>query len=155
MGIVLPIVYPPPIVCDLDGNPCETTRSWSQPILYGSIFSICYWGLLCLHCSIINVESDMNPDHTKELARINRIIGQLEGIQRMIESGQYCMNIPNQTKAVSAIHSLETTLLEKHPHHCVTNAFSPNAALEERESKIQELFALFHKRLLGQRFVYV
>ena len=38
LGIVLPIVYPPPIVCDLDGNPCETTRSWSQPILYGSIF---------------------------------------------------------------------------------------------------------------------
>ena len=38
LGIVLPIVYPPPIVCDLDGNPCETTRSWSQPVLYGSIF---------------------------------------------------------------------------------------------------------------------
>ena len=90
----------------------------------------------------------MNPDHTKELARINRIIGQLEGIQRMIESGQYCVNILNQTKAVtSAIHSLETTLLEKHLQHCVMKALSPNAVPEEREVKIQELLSLFHKRL--------
>lgn len=37
MGLVLPKIYPPPMVCDLDGNPCETTRSWSQPLLYGSV----------------------------------------------------------------------------------------------------------------------
>ena len=37
LGIVLPKLYPPPVVCDLDGNPCEATRTWSQPILYGSL----------------------------------------------------------------------------------------------------------------------
>ena len=37
LGIVLPKLYPPPVICDLDGNPCESTRSWSQPLLYGSL----------------------------------------------------------------------------------------------------------------------
>ena len=37
LGIVLPKLYPPPVRCDLNGNPCETTRSWSQPLLYVSI----------------------------------------------------------------------------------------------------------------------
>ena len=29
--------FTPPPVCDIDGNPCETTRSWSQPLLYISV----------------------------------------------------------------------------------------------------------------------
>ena len=54
-----------------------------------------------------------HPDHSKEITRIKRIIGQLEGVQRMIEDGQYCINILNQTKAISsAVHSLEAALLE-------------------------------------------
>jgi len=37
LGLALPKLFPPPVVCDLDGNPCETTKSWSQPLLYSSI----------------------------------------------------------------------------------------------------------------------
>ena len=37
LGLILPSLFPPKVVCDLDGNPCETTRSWSQPVLYFSI----------------------------------------------------------------------------------------------------------------------
>ncbi len=37
IGLILPYFFPPPVKCDLDGNPCEQTRSWSQPLLYGSI----------------------------------------------------------------------------------------------------------------------
>jgi len=89
-----------------------------------------------------------HPDHSKESKRINRIIGQLQGIQRMIDSGQYCINILNQTKAVSsAVHSLETALLEKHLQHCVRNAFDPNHDEADREKKIEELLTLFRKRL--------
>ena len=36
LGLVLPKLFPPPVVCDIDGNPCETTRVWSRPLLYVS-----------------------------------------------------------------------------------------------------------------------
>ena len=86
-----------------------------------------------------------NPDHHAEKRRIKRIIGQLEGIQRMIEERRYCIEILNQTKAISsAIHSLETALLEKHISHCVAEAFSSD---EERDQKMKELLNLFKKRL--------
>ena len=89
-----------------------------------------------------------HPDHTKEITRIKRIKGQLDGIQKMIERGEYCINILNQTKAVSsAVHSLEAALLEKHIQHCVSGAFSPDHDPHDREEKIQELLSLFRKRI--------
>ena len=89
-----------------------------------------------------------HPDHTKEITRIKRIKGQLDGIQKMIERGEYCIDILNQTKAVSsAVHSLEAALLEKHIQHCVSDAFSPDHDPHDREKKIQELLSLFRKRI--------
>ena len=32
-----------------------------------------------------------HPDHTKELGRLNRIAGQVEGLREMIEDRRYCM----------------------------------------------------------------
>jgi len=89
-----------------------------------------------------------HPDHTKEITRIKKIKGQLDGIQKMIERGEYCISILNQTKAVSsAVHSLETSLLEKHIQHCIVGAFSSEHDAQDRESKIQELLSLFRKRI--------
>lgn len=89
-----------------------------------------------------------HPDHSKEITRIKRIIGQLEGIQRMIEDGQYCINILNQTKAVSsAVHSLEGALLEKHLQHCVKGAMGGKSDEKDQDQKIEELMNLFRKRL--------
>ena len=89
-----------------------------------------------------------HPDHTKEITRIKRIKGQLDGIQKMIERGEYCIAILNQTKAVSsAVHSLETALLEKHIQHCVSRALSSDYDTQDREKKIQELLSLFRKRM--------
>ena len=52
-----------------------------------------------------------HPDHSSEIKRLKRIQGQLEGIERMIMERRYCIEILNQTKAVtSAIHSLESSL---------------------------------------------
>ena len=89
-----------------------------------------------------------HPDHKKEITRIKRIKGQLDGIQKMIERGEYCINILHQTKAVSsAVHSLEVALLEKHIQHCISDAFCPDHDRKDREKKIQELLSLFRKRL--------
>ncbi|MEZ4819985.1 MAG: metal-sensitive transcriptional regulator [Bdellovibrionota bacterium] len=86
-----------------------------------------------------------HPDHTAQISRINRIIGQLEGVKKQIASNTYCPNILIQTKAiVSAIKSLETSLLEKHIQHCVKNAIQSG---KQEEEKIAELLHIFKTRI--------
>ena len=88
-----------------------------------------------------------HADHARELSRIKRIRGQLEGVQKMIEERRYCPDILSQTRAISsAIRSLEVALLENHLNHCVAKAFDTKDELE-REDKIRELLELFAKRL--------
>ena len=92
------------------------------------------------------MSSHQHPDHSAEIKRIRRILGQLEGVQRMIEERRYCIDILNQTKAItSAIHSLEAALLQKHLEHCVSDALSSSEPL--RNEKIKEVLDLFQKRL--------
>lgn len=52
--------------------------------------------------------------------RINRIIGQLKGIQGMVEDNRYCGDILIQIGAVeSALQSLGYVILEEHMMTCV------------------------------------
>lgn len=86
------------------------------------------------------------PDHTTELHRINRIMGQLEGVKRMIEDRRYCPEILIQTRALaSAIRALESAILEKHLHQCVKSAIQSGKA-KDADSKMKELLNLFQKR---------
>lgn len=87
------------------------------------------------------------PDHTKELHRINRVRGQLEGIQRMIAARRYCPEILTQTRAVvSALKALEIVILEKHFAHCVRVAIRSGNRREANE-KLGELLELFQTRI--------
>ena len=53
-------------------------------------------------------------------ARMNRIGGQVAGIQRMIEEDRYCVDILNQIAAArSALDSLGVKLLSEHLESCV------------------------------------
>jgi DNA-binding FrmR family transcriptional regulator len=53
-------------------------------------------------------------------ARIRRIVGQINGIQRMIEEKRYCVDVLNQISAVrSALDALGIELLTKHLESCV------------------------------------
>lgn len=86
------------------------------------------------------------PSHQKELARLNRIIGQLQGVKRMIEGSEYCPDILNQAQAArSAIRSLELSILEKHLECCVRETFQSKKS-KDVEQKVQELLELY-KRL--------
>ena len=86
-----------------------------------------------------------NPSHKDQLKRLNRIIGQLEGVKRMIGENQYCPKILIQTKAVSsAIRSLETSMLEKHINHCVKAALESGVDAKE---KTEELVNIFKTRI--------
>ncbi len=86
-----------------------------------------------------------HPDHRKELARLNRIAGQVEGVKRMIEERRYCPDILSQLRAIrAAVHAIEANLLEAHLGHCVTEALSAKDTAN-RQSKIQELKDLYRR----------
>ena len=86
-----------------------------------------------------------HPDYKKELNRINRISGQLEGVSRMILGREYCPKIITQIQAIrAALKSLESVILEKHLEMCVTEAFSSRDK-KAAEAKLNELIELFRK----------
>ena len=79
-----------------------------------------------------------NPDHIKNIHRINRIMGQLKGVEKMIVEKKYCMDILQQTRAAtSAINFLKNNILNKHIDHCVTDAIKKNN--KEKKKKISEI----------------
>lgn len=89
-------------------------------------------------------ESD-HPDHSKDISRLNRINGQLGAVKRMIEEQRYCPEILIQLRAVyAAVRSLESSILEKHLHSCVTDAMTSKNR-DQAEQKIQELIDLFNR----------
>jgi CsoR family transcriptional regulator, copper-sensing transcriptional repressor len=65
------------------------------------------------------------------LKRLRRIEGQVRGLQRMVDSDTYCIDVLTQISAVtSALQSVAVGLLDEHLHYCVTDAVasgSPDA----------------------------
>ncbi len=61
--------------------------------------------------------------HEKQIHRLKRIEGQVRGLQEMVESKRYCVDILTQIKAVrSALSSVEEQIVEAHLNHCVQRA---------------------------------
>lgn len=84
-----------------------------------------------------------NPSHLKELGRLNRISGQLEGVKKMITENRYCPDILIQLKAIrSAIRAVESNILSTHLRSCVAQSFNSDT---EKEQKINELKLLFDR----------
>jgi CsoR family transcriptional regulator, copper-sensing transcriptional repressor len=83
------------------------------------------------------------PDPSAQLARLKRIRGQLEGIQRMIEGRRDCPEILVQTSAArAALRSLEIAILRDHIGHGIRQALREPGGTN---AKLQELLAVFHK----------
>jgi DNA-binding FrmR family transcriptional regulator len=63
----------------------------------------------------------MNAEVRKKLlTRVNRIAGQVNGVQRMLEEDRYCVDILHQIAAVrSALDSFGVELLTRHLESCV------------------------------------
>ena len=78
-----------------------------------------------------------HPDHTKELHRISRIAGQVEGVKKMVSRREYCPKIITQIQAVrAALKVLESTILKTHLETCVKEAFSSGSP-KEKEEKLE------------------
>ena len=84
-----------------------------------------------------------NPCHIKSISSLRRIEGQIKGIIRMIESGDYCIDILNQTKAArNALLTVESNILEKHLLTCVHDSFENS---DNSYEKIQEIINILKR----------
>ena len=74
------------------------------------------------------------------LARLRRIEGQVRGLQRIVESDTYCIDVLTQVSAVTrALQSVALGLLEDHLGHCVAQAIDEGGP--EAEAKVKEASA--------------
>ncbi len=86
-----------------------------------------------------------HPDHAPELARVRRVKGQVEGIEKMINERRYCPDIIIQIRAAkAALTSLEANIMKTHLKHCVKDALRSRNVLSADE-KIQEIVELISK----------
>ncbi len=75
----------------------------------------------CENCEMHYKETPRGEEDVRLLVnRINRIVGQLGGIKKMIEENRYCGEVLIQVSAVeSAVRSFGYLLLEDHMRTCV------------------------------------
>lgn len=79
-------------------------------------------GDVCAQCRHKHTPRDAG-EQKKLHSRINRIIGQLKGIQGMIDDNRYCGDVLIQVGAVeSALRSLGYAILEEHMMTCVAES---------------------------------
>lgn len=80
-----------------------------------------------------------HPDHSIHVKRLNRVRGQIDGIERMIFEKRYCPEIITQLKAAcAALTAVEAEIFKTHLRGCVKQAFTnPDEVGAER--KINEI----------------
>jgi DNA-binding FrmR family transcriptional regulator len=70
--------------------------------------------------------------------RLNRIEGQVKGIQKMVEEDRYCVDVLVQIAAIrSAIDKVGSIILENHVRGCVANSIKDNQ--EQTDVMVDEL----------------
>ena len=80
------------------------------------------------------------PDTTKLKSRARRIVGQIAGIERMIDEDRYCVDILNQISAIrSALDALGVELLSQHLESCVVGHGSGSEHARAKPMKTEEL----------------
>ncbi len=87
----------------------------------------------------------IHKDNKKIITRLKRIMGQLNGVEKMILDDKYCIDIITQTSAIkSAISSLEDEMLESHLSHCLHKESNKNK-LAEMQKEIIKVYKLKRK----------
>lgn len=85
-------------------------------------------------------------DKAKDVQRLNRIAGQVEGIKKMMEEKRYCPDIITQLRAIrAAVRALEANILETHLHATIAAAFQSKTKEEQTENidEVKELYKRF------------
>ena len=74
----------------------------------------------------------MIPETKKDAAvRLNRVAGQVKGIQRMVDEDAYCIDVLTQIAAVrAALDKVGLVILKSHMHSCVADAVKEGRTAE-------------------------
>jgi DNA-binding FrmR family transcriptional regulator len=81
----------------------------------------------------------------KTRARLRRIEGQVQGLQRMLDNDAYCVDILLQISAVQgALEQVQKLLLGRHIESCVADALR-SGSKSERQQKVEELLEVFSR----------
>jgi DNA-binding FrmR family transcriptional regulator len=89
-----------------------------------------------------------SEDHSKLIARINRVQGQIGGLKKMVEENRDCMQVLKQIAAArGALNSLGALLLEDHLKGCVATAIQEQDGDQTTEQieQVMEIFKKFNK----------
>ncbi len=77
------------------------------------------------------------------LDRLRTIEGHIRGIERMIDNGEYCIDIIRQIQAVqAALNKVTSTVLDSHLNSCVVTAIQ-GEDVSERERVLQEIAEIY------------
>ena len=72
----------------------------------------------------------------KLLQRLRRVEGQVRGLQRMVESDQYCIDVVTQVSAATkALQAVALELVDDHLSHCVAEAAEQGGRVAEEKVK--------------------
>ena len=81
----------------------------------------------------------------KAIVRLKTIEGHLRGISRMVENGDYCIDVIRQIQAVqSALNKVSSVILEEHLNSCVITAIN-GEDVSERKRVLQEIGEIFEQ----------
>jgi DNA-binding FrmR family transcriptional regulator len=93
----------------------------------------------------------VNPhadDNLKELSRLQRTIGQLDGVKRMIEEKRHCYEVIYQLRAIqSALKAIEGNVLEHHLNHLLEEVMH-HPGSRQFDVKKEDLLNLLKGKLL-------
>ncbi len=77
------------------------------------------------------------------LERLRTIEGHIRGIERMVENGDYCIDIIRQIQAVqAALNKVTSTVLDNHLSSCVVTAVR-GENVDERERVLKEIAEIY------------
>ncbi len=89
--------------------------------------------------------TEIKTTHEEEIVRLNRIAGQVRGVQKMIHDERYCIDILTQISSIQgAIKAVGDNILERHLKGCVKQSFSKGDD-EERKKKVDEVIEVLKK----------
>ena len=79
----------------------------------------------------------------KALERLKTIEGHIRGVEKMVESEQYCIDVIRQIQAVqSALNKVSSMILDNHLNSCLITAMRGDDP-DERERVLKEIAEVY------------
>jgi CsoR family transcriptional regulator, copper-sensing transcriptional repressor len=83
--------------------------------------------------------------HESSVLRLKTIEGHIKGITRMVENGEYCIDVIRQIQAVqAALNKVTSNILNEHLNSCVITAIQGDDP-KERERVLKEIAEVYEQ----------